>query len=181
MNKRNRNLIALLTVMLLLVIGLCACMTGGSSGETNAPTPSTTQPAYGVDEWEDADETEETGSSEPASQTQGTEEPSQTTQPAQSETTEATAATTPTETTPASAPTEGTTQPTTSQSTYTPGSLSYSEYMELTAEQQQQYALSFSSVTDYINWFNAEKEKFENDQVIEITGPVDLGGLSGNN
>ena len=75
------------------------------------------------------------------------------------------------------------TTPTTGQQTTSPapGSLSYEEYLKLSTDEQRAYALTFSSVNDYTAWFNAEKEKYENDQVIEITGPVDLGEIAGKN
>lgn len=173
MNKRNRNLIVLLSVMLLLVIGLCACMTKEKPTETDAIIPSTTAAAFEVDEWEDdpttAGTTEGSGSLQP---TQNQEDPSPTTLDTEPEDT--TETTTPTQD---AQPTEGT-QATTPQSPYAPGTLSYDEYMALGAEEQQLYALAFSSVEEYIKWFNAVKAESNNDEVIEITGPVDLGDLS---
>ena len=164
MHKRNRNLIAMLSVMLLLVVALCACMAQEELKETETAMPSTTNAGFGVDEWENAvdGETENVELSQPT-QPESAEDPSQSTQ----------------ETTTATNPTEGeqTTSPT---MPYSPGSLSYEEYMALDAQQQQLYALSFASVEDYIQWFNAAKAEYGNDEVVEITGPVDLGQIAGN-
>ena len=162
MNKRNRNLIAMLCVMLLLVIALCACMTKDKQKDepTAVPstTPATTDPGYGVDNWEDISGTEGGSGNQQPTQNETIEEPSQSTQPAETDSTQATTAPNP----------------------YTPGSLSYEEYLALDGEQQQLYALSFDSVEAYVNWYNSALEEYENGEVIEITGPVDLGGIAGN-
>ena len=51
----------------------------------------------------------------------------------------------------------------------------------LSSDEQQAYADSFSTISDYITWFNSEKAKYDNSQAIEITGPIDLGDLVGKN
>lgn len=156
MNKRNRNFIAMLCVMLLLVIALCACMTKDQQNAAENTAPATTDPGYGVDNWEDISGTGGNGDNQQPTQNETIEEPSQSTQPAETDSTQATTASNP----------------------YTPGSLSYEEYLALDGEQQQLYALSFDSVEDYISWYNDALAEYENSEVVEITGPVDLEDYS---
>ena len=173
MNKRNRNLIALLSVMLLMVSCLCACMVKEKPKETENAVPSTTT-GFGVDEWENdpTTATDEGSGIQQPTQESVIDDPTQTTET--EITSETTAATTPTD---GSQPTEST-QNTTPQSPYAPGSLSYEEYMALSAEDQSLYALAFSSVEEYIKWFNTVKAESNSDDVIEITGPVNLEDYS---
>lgn len=158
MNKRTRDLVVLIMLMSISIVVLCACMTDRIvEGD---PSATTMDPGYGV------------ATSFPTIDTidESTEDKVFPTEQENSNTTESIHTTT------ATTPTTG--QQTTSPA---PGSLSYEEFLKLSTDEQRAYALTFSSVNDYTAWFNAEKEKYENDQVIEITGPVDLGEIAGKN
>lgn len=169
MNKRVRNLIILITIMLLAVVALCACIAEQQPATEGVGT-TTTSPGYGVAGWDDTEETAENDSDITSVPTeQGSE--------AATEASVSTVDTTP-----------GTnaTTPATGDDTTTPaaGSLDYEQFMNLSASAQQAYALAFPSVEEYIIWFNAEKAKYNdengNNDVIEVTGPIDLGELNEN-
>lgn len=56
-----------------------------------------------------------------------------------------------------------------------PRELTYEEYLALCAEDQLAYMNSFHTVESYIQWFDAAKKEYdENNKGIEITGPIDL-------
>lgn len=165
MNKRVRNLVIMIAMMLLAVVVLCACIAEQSPATEDIVA--TTSPGYGVDTWDDTEATVENDSSETVETSgQESEDTSETSNP----TTEPTSAI-------ATTPTAGS-----STTVPEPGSLSYEQFMNMSASDQQAYALAFPSVGDYVTWFNAEKEKYEseneNKNVIEITGPIDLGELN---
>lgn len=159
MNNRYRNLTILIALMMIPVICLCACMAQDKPEETESIIPPTTNPGYGIADVED--------DTEPWAETPVT------TQPQDSE--ETTLPTTATNPTQSVADEE---KPTVD---YKPGSVGYEEFLKLSHDEQQAYASSFPSISDYIAWFNAEKAKHDNSEVIEITGPIDLGELTGKN
>ena len=158
MNNRMRSLVILILLMSIMIVGLCACMVNKRIESDSSTT--TMDSGYGVEDtfpMQDAvvENTEETVL--PTEQKNNDEND-------------------PVHTTTATTPSAGE-----SPSTPAVGSLTYEEYIKLPADKQQAYALTFPSVNDYIVWFNSEKEKYENDQVIEITGPIDLGEIAGKN
>ena len=68
-------------------------------------------------------------------------------------------------------PTEGTAEPT------DPPAMTLEAYEALSAEEQEAYADSFTSKKAFIKWYNQAVKDYEEGDVIEVTGPVDLGGL----
>ena len=57
------------------------------------------------------------------------------------------------------------------------GEMTFEQYLCLSAEEQLAYFYTFPSHEAYINWYNAAKAEYDNKEVIEVTGPVDLGGM----
>ena len=159
MHKRDRNLIILIALMMIPVICLCACMTQDKPEETENVTPSTTDSGYGIVDFEEntAPQDDEITVTQPEDDGEATEATTAT-KPAQSAGAE-------------QKPSAG----------YKPGSVSYEDFLKLSSDEQQAYADSFSTISDYITWFNSEKAKYDNSQAIEITGPIDLGDLVGKN
>lgn len=61
-------------------------------------------------------------------------------------------------------------------------SLTYEEYMAMTATQQQAYFESFASIDDYFTWYNDAKKAYEDAQDrVEIDGEIDIGDIIGGN
>lgn len=133
--------------------------TNPSGGNDNTPT---TKPTTGNGS---------TPTSQPTSgpTTQPTSGP--TTQPTSGPTTQPTSGPTtqPTE------PTGGNTEPTGGQ----PQLLTWEEYLAMTSAEQIAYMNSFPSVEDYLVWFKAAKEAYNNAHtgVIGPDGSIDLGNL----
>ena len=163
MNKRIRNLTALVALMVLAAIGLCACMIREQSQSSSDPSQMTTEFGYGVVDIED-----ETTESNDAGDSIGNESVSN---DENAEIPDSTVETT-------VAPTVNTTVPTVN---YQPGSLTFEEYLKLSGSEQQACALTFPSIGEYITWYNTEKEKHLNDSSVEITGPIDLSEIVGKN
>ncbi len=61
-----------------------------------------------------------------------------------------------------------------------PVQLRFEEYLAMTGEEQYAYAQTFPSMMDYVNWYNAARAEYDQNEAIEITGPVDLDDLGGN-
>ena len=99
------------------------------------------------------------------------------TQPQPTET--PTEATTPGETTPV-VTTPATTVPTQTETTAPtepedPGKgVTYQQYTAMTADQQREFAKKFSSRDAFLLWYDAAMEEAKQNDVIEVTGPVDL-------
>lgn len=151
MDRRKKTLTILIALMLAAVVGLCACMTQGITNEIE-PLQTTSDKGYGIDDWNDSEQTNETNFGDVPAQTEQAGEESA--------------------------------EATSSATTPAPGSLNYQDYMNLSTSEQEAYAESFSSIGDYVMWFNTEKEKYDNENgnkdVIEVTGPIDLGELNKN-
>lgn len=160
MNKRIRQLCFIITIMLTAIILLCACMGKDHAPPSEETITITEDMGYGVVDLED--ETTQPVTDEKNATEEDSKDSAGSLLPPGTEATEATTTAT---------------EPTVS---YKPGSLTFDEYLKLSGSEQQAYALSFSTIGDYITWFNTEKEKYENNQAIEITGPVDLNDLTKN-
>ena len=54
--------------------------------------------------------------------------------------------------------------------------MTYEKYIAMSPEEQQAYYKSFPSATEFFNWYNAAKEKYEAEQnYIEVDGEINLG------
>ena len=57
-----------------------------------------------------------------------------------------------------------------------PEEMTYEDFVAMTPEQQRLYQESFDDLADFFEWYNAAKEKYEEENPpIEIDGPIDLG------
>ena len=57
-----------------------------------------------------------------------------------------------------------------------PEEMTYQDFIALTPEQQRLYQDSFNDLEAFFEWYNAAKEKYEEENPpIEIDGPIDLG------
>lgn len=66
--------------------------------------------------------------------------------------------------------------------TYQKQNMTYEEFMDLTAEEQQAYFETFVSIEDYFAWYNAAKQEYEeNKDKVDIGGDgnVDIGDIIG--
>ncbi|MBQ3527179.1 MAG: hypothetical protein IJA52_01290 [Clostridia bacterium] len=61
---------------------------------------------------------------------------------------------------------------------YVPEPMTYAEFIELSAVEQQAYFESFDNIQDYFDWYNDALEKYEEEQnKIEGSGSVNIGDL----
>lgn len=59
-------------------------------------------------------------------------------------------------------------------------SMTYAEYIELSAEEQQAHFESFASVDDFFAWYNAAKKEYDDEQSrVEVSGDIDIGDIIG--
>lgn len=184
MNRNFKKLLCALAAMLLLA----GCRSGGG-GETTLPSetlpqqttaPTATAPnGEGVEDWNDPIETEPVDPIETTGpQTGDTQAPAETTEPSidGGESTQ-----TPQETTPQTEP--AATQPPAPPSTTEPQSggsdptkLTYEEYLAMSPAEQQAHYEQFASLEAYIAWHNEALAVYEENQnSIEVTGPIDIG------
>lgn len=61
-------------------------------------------------------------------------------------------------------------------------SLTYAEYIKMTAAEQQKYFESFATIDDYFSWYNTAKKQYEDDQNrVDFDGTIDFGDIFGGN
>lgn len=59
-------------------------------------------------------------------------------------------------------------------------SMTYAEYIALSAEEQQAHFESFASVDDFFAWYNAAKKEYDDEQSrVEVSGDIDIGDIIG--
>lgn len=176
MDKKIMTVLVLVSALIVLSLSM-VMITGCSSKEPVAPGTSadtTSDPGFGVETdtlGEDAF-TDDTGESSQttgsATDLPGTTGPAETTAPG-TVPGETTAATTP-ETTTGTTP-ETTTAPTTP-------TMTFEQYWAMSGEQQMEFANSFPSYDAYLAWYRQAEQEYNNKDVVEITGPIDLGDLN---
>ena len=151
----NKKKIMIVTAVLLAIsFGMTACFAPTKTNdETSMPSTSAT-------EINSTEETTETTTQQTTVPTTEATEPSQETEPAGANDEE----TKPVETKPAETEPEETEPEETgsgNQGGSNPWNLTYEEYQNMSAGEQQAQMESFGSIQDFFTWYNAAKEKYE--------------------
>ena len=171
----------LLVLVIVLVVGGCARREGTQWSPLKPKETTEEVGTTGADEKDGTKDTDPsgTGSSDPSGSTGNTNPSGPTTQPTSGPTTQPTSGPT---TQPTSGPTTQPTEPTGGNTEPTGGQpqlLTWEEYLAMTSAEQIAYMNSFPSVEDYLVWFKAAKEAYNNAHtgVIGPDGSIDLGNL----
>lgn len=156
----NKKLCAMLLALVFAAVCLVAC-----KEEQQQPTETLMDGQFF---WDELPSTDPQPESQPEDQVPATE-------PTQGETEGATEA--PTVSGETTAPTQGESS---TQPTQGPEELTFEEYLKMSADEQRAFSKTFPSREAFDLWYDQALAESDRNNVIEVTGPIDLGQLGGN-